>query len=187
MSQIRILSPTHLQTRLPRMAHSHMGGGWNAIRYQILDPLINQIPDPPNKSNIRYHTPYKIKYQISDPQRNQISDITPPKKSNIRYQGTPVPPPTPTPPPTCARMLNVASPPPPRKLNWAWLFIAAMLHFFLFHVWLYMHHIPLCSYHYLLSISPCFIFMFANKIWISYWIMDIWHGVFIKLIYYIIC
>ena len=37
---------------------------------------------PPNKSNIRYHTPIKIKY---------ISDIKPPKKSNIRYQGTPFP------------------------------------------------------------------------------------------------
>ena len=27
----------------------------------------------------------KIRYQISDPKKNQFSDITPPKKSNIRY------------------------------------------------------------------------------------------------------
>ena len=42
---------------------------------------------PQQISNIRYHTPKK----------NQISDITPPKKSNIRYPGTctPVPPPPP--------------------------------------------------------------------------------------------
>ena len=40
------------------------GGGWNAIRYQILDPL-------------------KIKYQISDPQKNQISDIMSSQKSDI--------------------------------------------------------------------------------------------------------
>ena len=46
------------------------GGGWNAIQYQIVDPLINQI-----------------------------SDITPPRKSNIRYPGTPVSPPPPPPPP----------------------------------------------------------------------------------------
>ena len=67
-------------------------GWWNAIRYQILDPLKNQISDirPPK---IRYLAK-KIRY-ISDPQKNQLSDITPPKKSNIRYQGTPVPPPTP--------------------------------------------------------------------------------------------
>ena len=36
-----------------------------------------------------------FKNQLSDPQKNQISDITPPKKSNIRYQPTPYPPPPP--------------------------------------------------------------------------------------------
>ena len=28
------------------------GGGWNAIRYQILDPPKNQISDPPKKNQI---------------------------------------------------------------------------------------------------------------------------------------
>ena len=48
------------------------GGGWNAIRYQILDPLDNQISDirPPKK---------KIKYKTFA--KNQISGL---KKSDIR-------------------------------------------------------------------------------------------------------
>ena len=72
------------------------------IKYQIPDPPPpnkNQIsdirppPPPQQKSNIRYQTPTKVKYQIIHPLQNQISDITPPAKSNIRYLGTPVPPP----------------------------------------------------------------------------------------------
>ena len=65
------------------------GGGWNAISYQILDPLKNLISDirPP-------------KNKISDITRSQKSDIWLKKIryqilnkiSNIRYQGTPVPP-----------------------------------------------------------------------------------------------
>ena len=75
------------------------GGGWNAIRYQILDPPKNQISDPPppkikyeilhllKKIYIRYLTTpkisditpsKKIRYQISDSQK---SNITPPKKN----------------------------------------------------------------------------------------------------------
>ena len=80
-------------------------GGVGVERDQILDPLKikYQISDPPKKkSSIRYHTHTNIRYlalknQISDPPKNQLSDITPPKKSNIRYQGTPVPPPPPPP------------------------------------------------------------------------------------------
>ena len=48
------------------------GGGWNAIRYHILDPLKikYQISDTPKKSNIRYLTPKYLtqkKNQIFDP------------------------------------------------------------------------------------------------------------------------
>ena len=57
------------------------------------DPRKNQISDITcsQKSDIwhikiRYQTPKKINYQISHPL----------KKSNIRYQGTPVPPPPPS-------------------------------------------------------------------------------------------
>ena len=58
---------------------------WNAVRYQILDPL---------KIKYRISDQKKIKYQISDPQKNQISDIMRSqnksniwlKKSDIRYQ-----------------------------------------------------------------------------------------------------
>ena len=66
------------------------GGGWNAIRYQILDPPKNQISDirPPQK--IKYQISRVRKNQISDPKKNHLSDITHPKKSNIIYQGTPI-------------------------------------------------------------------------------------------------
>ena len=89
--------------------HIHWGG-WNAIRYQILDPQKNQISDirPPKKSNIRYHAfakirylAYKnqisnIRYQISDTNKNQLSDIRSPKNqiSDIKVpRSTPPPPP----------------------------------------------------------------------------------------------
>ena len=49
------------------------GGGWNAIRYQILDPLKNQISD--------IRPPKKIKYQIVH--KNQISGLT---KSDVGPQ-----------------------------------------------------------------------------------------------------
>ena len=53
---------THINIR---EVFNYGGGGWNAIRYKIVDPL-------------------KIKYQISDHQKNQISDITrSQKKSDI--------------------------------------------------------------------------------------------------------
>ena len=57
------------------------GGGWNAIRYQILDPLKNQISDirPPKKSNIRLSRVHKN--QISGLKK---SDVGPQKK--IQYQ-----------------------------------------------------------------------------------------------------
>ena len=78
------------------------------IRYQILDPLKNEISDirPPKK--IKYQISHPLKNQISNiwPQnKNQISDITPPNKSNIRYLGTPVPPPPP--PHPLMRSLNI--------------------------------------------------------------------------------
>ena len=63
-----------------------LGGGG---RDQILDP-----PPPPIKYQIspirkkNQVSGLKIRYQISDPKKNQLSDTTPPKKSNIRYQGT---------------------------------------------------------------------------------------------------
>ena len=59
-------------------------GGWNAIRYQILDPPQIQVlyirpppppPHPQKKSNRRYLTPQQIKYQISHTLKHQISDI----------------------------------------------------------------------------------------------------------------
>ena len=82
----------------------------------------DQISDirPPKKSNIRYQTPKKIKYQIiscsqkSDiwlkkircrtPKKIKYQISHPLKKSNIGYQGTPVPPPAP-PPPTLSNTL----------------------------------------------------------------------------------
>ena len=73
------------------------GGGWNAIRYQILDPLKKyQISDPPiKKSNFQIFDPKKIKYQLFDPTKIKCQISHPLKKSNTRYQGTPVhPPPT---------------------------------------------------------------------------------------------
>ena len=94
------------------------GEGWNAIRYQILYPLNNQISDIIPHKNFFWYNAFAnnqisglknqisgLKNQISGfknqisgirpPKKNQLSDITPPKKSNIRYQGTPVTPPPP--------------------------------------------------------------------------------------------
>ena len=66
-----------------------MGWGWNAIRYNILDP------PPPNQISDIACSQKKPDIWL---QKNQLSDITSPKKSNIRYQATPVPPPPPPPP-----------------------------------------------------------------------------------------
>ena len=72
---------------------------------QILDPLKNQISDirPPKKSDISRSQKSDIWLKKSDirPQQkiNYQIYITPPKKSKIRYHGTPVPPPPPPPPP----------------------------------------------------------------------------------------
>ena len=86
-------------TRIPiptTVAHTNSsqveGGGWNAIRYQILYPLKNQISDIrlPKKNQISDITRSQrnpiscLKNQISDPKKNQLSDITPPTK--IKYQ-----------------------------------------------------------------------------------------------------
>ena len=73
------------------------GGGCNAMRYHILDPLKSNIisdrPPQKKKSNIRYHAFEKIRYLAL---KNHI-DIRPQKRSIIRYQGAPVqhPPPPP--------------------------------------------------------------------------------------------
>ena len=78
-----------LNTPPPPPTHTHtplMGGG-GVERDQIWDIR------PRKKSNIRYHTAYKIKYQISDPKKNQISDISRLLQNQISL-GTAVPPPT---------------------------------------------------------------------------------------------
>ena len=69
------------------------GGGVERDHISDIRPPKNQISDlPPPKSNIRYHL--FTKNQISDMKRQKISyQIAHPlNKSNIRYQGTAVPP-----------------------------------------------------------------------------------------------
>ena len=86
-----------------------LGGGGGVECDQISDIR------PPKKSNIRYQTPKKSNIRLSRVHKNQISGLKkldvgpqkkikyqishPLKKSNIGYQGTPVPPPSPPPPP----------------------------------------------------------------------------------------
>ena len=59
-----------------------IGGEWNATRYQILDPLKDQISDirPAKKIKYQISRVLALKSQILDirPQKNQLSDITPP-------------------------------------------------------------------------------------------------------------
>ena len=77
------------------------GGGWNAIRYQILDPLKIQISDPPpppkKKSCVRKKSDIWLKKSDIRPRKKLLSDITPPKKIKYQISRTRYPPSTPPP------------------------------------------------------------------------------------------
>ena len=62
------------------------GGGWNAIRYQILDPLKIQISDPPPKKKSCVHKKSDIWLKKSDiRQKKNYYQISHPLKK-IKYQ-----------------------------------------------------------------------------------------------------
>ena len=95
------LYKNHLQSPSTMLANKHVlylyylgcgGGGWNAIRYKILDPLKIKYQIPPKFKYKSYIWLKKVRYLTK---KNKL-DITPPLK--IKYQIARYPRSTPPPP-----------------------------------------------------------------------------------------